>query len=77
MMLQKSSVLEHVPKEVAIWADKAYPRNMAKNGNIVMIPHKKPRGEELSPKQNAENKVISGLRMVVEHAIGGIKRSDA
>jgi len=67
---RKSSLVEHIPKEVAIWADSAYPRNIAKNGNKVMIPHKKP----LTDAQKAENRVISGLRMVVEHAIGGIKR---
>jgi hypothetical protein len=71
---RKCSLIEHIPKEVAIWMDKAYPKNIAKNGNIVMIPHKKPRKGELTQEQKAENRVISGLRMVVEHAIGGIKR---
>jgi hypothetical protein len=72
--LRKSGLIEQIPKDVAIWADKAYPKNLAKNGNTVMIPHKKPRKGELSKEQKAENRVISGLRMVVEHAIGGIKR---
>jgi hypothetical protein len=72
--LTKSSVLEHIPKNVGIWTDKAYPKKIAKNGNAVMIPHKKPRKGELSPEQKAENRAISGLRMVVEHAIGGLKR---
>jgi hypothetical protein len=54
--------------------DKAYPRNIAKNGNVVMIPHKKPQKWKLTDAQKAENRAISGLRMVVEHAIGGIKR---
>jgi hypothetical protein len=71
---RKCSLIEHIPKEVAIWADSAYPRNIAKNGNTVMIPHKKPRKKELTDAQKDENRVISGLRMVVEHAIGGIKR---
>jgi hypothetical protein len=31
-------LIEHIPKEVALWMDKAYPRNIAKNGNTVMIP---------------------------------------
>jgi hypothetical protein len=71
---RKCSFIEHIPKKVAIWADSAYPRNIAKNGNKVMIPHKKPRKRDLSEEHKAENRVISGLRMVVEHAIGGIKR---
>jgi hypothetical protein len=72
--LQKSSVVEHIPKEVGIWADRAYSKNMAKNGNTVMIPHKKPRKGKLSAEQKAENRIISSLRTLVEHAIGGIKR---
>ncbi len=39
-----------------------------------MIPHEKPRGKALISKQKQENKVISGVRIVVEHAINGIKR---
>jgi len=35
---------------------------------------KKPRGKELNDEEKAQNKVISGLRVLVEHAIGGIKR---
>jgi hypothetical protein len=72
--LGKSSILKHIPKDVAIWADKAYPKTIAKNGNAVMIPLKKSRKGELSPEQKAENRAIAGLRIVVEHAIGGLKR---
>ena len=39
-----------------------------------MIPHKKPRGKALTFQQKQENKVISGIRIVVEHAISRIKR---
>jgi hypothetical protein len=71
---KKNSVPEHIPKKVGIWADKAYPKNIAKNGNTVIIPSKKPRKGELTEAQKAENGVISSLRMVVEHAIVGVKR---
>jgi hypothetical protein len=40
----------------------------------VMKPKKKPHGKELSDKEKAKNKVISSIRVRVEHAIGGIKR---
>jgi len=40
----------------------------------VAIPHKKPRGGELTPEQKAENRMISSHRVISEHAIGGIKR---
>jgi hypothetical protein len=37
-------------------------------------PQKKPRGGELSPLQQTLNTVISGVRIVVEHVIAGLKR---
>lgn len=72
---KKWGVGKHLPPETNLWADKAFVglQNHC-NGNKVLIPHKKQRGKELTHEQRAENKVISGLRMVVEHAIGGIKR---
>jgi hypothetical protein len=42
----------------------------------VMTPHKKPRKSSLAKEKLEENKIISGLRIVVEHAIGGMKRFD-
>jgi len=42
-----------------------------------MIPQKRPRGKALTLEQKQENKVISGIRIVVEHAINGIKRFGA
>jgi DDE superfamily endonuclease len=44
------------------------------NDNAVMMPYKKPRGKELTKEQKQENKAISGIRIVVDHAINGIKR---
>jgi len=37
-------------------------------------PQKKPKGGELSPLQKTLNSVISGVRIVVEHMIAGLKR---
>jgi hypothetical protein len=37
-------------------------------------PQKKPRGKELTPAQKEHNTLISSIRMVIEHIIGGIKR---
>ena len=36
--------------------------------------YKKPKGKSLSTEQKQENNVISSFRIVIEHAIGGIKR---
>lgn len=67
---------EYIPKDVVLWTDKGFigVEKSLRHDNHVMIPHKKPRGKELTSEQRQENKVISGIRIVVEHAIGGIKR---
>ena len=38
------------------------------------MPHKKPKGKELTQEQKDENKEISKIRVKVEHSIAGIKR---
>lgn len=35
---------------------------------------KKPKGKQLSDAQKDENRKISGFRILVEHAIGGVKK---
>lgn len=64
-----------IPEDIKLWTDlgflgieKDYP-----NLNVIM-PKKKPKGKKLTEKEKENNKVISGFRVKVEHAIGGIKR---
>jgi len=40
----------------------------------VVIPHKKPKNGELTPEQRQENKIISQLRIKIEHTISRLKR---
>jgi len=40
----------------------------------IRLPHKKPRGEVLTPEQQQENRELSRRRVVCEHAHAGIKR---
>ena len=40
----------------------------------VIIPKKKPRGKELSTEDKENNREISKIRVLSEHAIGGVKR---
>ena len=68
-------IFEMFPKSITLWlyldftgVDKDYPNA------CVMMPKKKPRGKELTGEEKAQNKVISSIRVRVEHAIGGIKR---
>ncbi len=40
----------------------------------VQIGHKKPKNKELTKEQKLHNQHVSKVRVVVEHAIGGMKR---
>ena len=42
--------------------------------NEYFMPHKKPKGGELTDLQKAENLEISKVRVKIEHVISGIKR---
>lgn len=72
--LNKTGMLCHLPPKVTVWADKGYQGLQKQVNNTVMVPMKKPKGKLLSLDQRRENKIIAGLRIVVEHAINGIKR---
>ncbi|GAB4184404.1 MAG: IS5 family transposase [Thermoflexibacter sp.] len=43
-------------------------------GIQIMMPEKKPKGKELTPEQKESNRQISKVRVLVEHAIAGVKR---
>lgn len=43
-------------------------------GVAICQPKKKPRGGELSEKDKAHNRLISRVRIVIEHVISGVKR---
>ena len=44
------------------------------DGVQITMPHKKPRGQQLTEAQKAENQVISHRRVRIEHIICSIKR---
>jgi hypothetical protein len=72
----KTNVLQHLPPKVALWVDKGYIgiENHVRSDIDVVIPHKKSKNMPLTDREKEENKIIGGIRIVVEHAIGGIKR---
>jgi len=43
-------------------------------GVNLHLPKKKPHGGELTPQEKEENRLISSIRVIVEHVISGIKR---
>jgi len=73
--VKKTGILNHIPPDVSVWVDKGFAgiKDIV-DEDQVMIPHKKPKGSELTDDQKTENKIISGIRITVEHAISGIKR---
>lgn len=64
-----------IPKDVALWVDKGF-CGLEKDcpHATVVMPKKKPKGKELTECEKEENKFISGIRILSEHAIGGVKR---
>lgn len=74
--LLKTTLLKHLPPGVVLWGDKAFIgiQDYIRDDTSIMIPHKKPKKGRLTPQKKQENKVIAGIRMTVEHAIGGMKR---
>jgi hypothetical protein len=72
---KQSGIGDILPADVAAWVDlgfigieKDYPQLE------VVIPHKKPKNGQLTPEQRQENKIISQLRIKIEHTISRLKR---
>ena len=62
-----------ISEEIIIEADTGFIGIDKLHQNSV-LPHKKPKGGELTKEQKRENRVISSSRVSNEHAIGFIKR---
>lgn len=62
-----------LPSGITLWQDTGFQGHKPKNV-IVKMPTKKPKGKPLSDDQKQENKKISSFRILVEHAIGGVKK---
>jgi len=65
--------IENIPDEVAIAGDLGF-QGLQNEFVNVHLPHKKPRGQELTAAQKEENREFSRQRVVCEHAHAGIKR---
>ncbi|EGY28739.1 hypothetical protein Rin_00013170 [Candidatus Regiella insecticola 5.15] len=72
-LLDKADIVRHIPPEITVWADTGF-QGINKQHPNTPLPQKATRKTPLSPEQKQENKLISGIRMTVEHAIAGIKR---
>ena len=72
-LADKVSLFENLPEEVEAFADTAF-TGVQKVHPKSYIPQKKPKGRDLTLEEKEMNRIISSFRVVVEHAIGGIKR---
>ena len=72
-LADKESVFENIPQEIPIYADTAFTGEARVHKNLL-LPKKKPKGKPLTYDEKETNKIISSYRVIVEHAIGGIKR---
>jgi len=72
-LADKNSVFEMIPQEIPVYADTGFIGAQRVHPNIY-IPKKKSKKRPLTFDEKETNKLISSYRVVVEHAIGGIKR---
>jgi len=72
-LADKEDIFKQLPREVKVMADTGFVGSEKDHPNIF-LPRKKPKGRELTTHEKEINKIISSYRVIVEHAIGGIKR---
>lgn len=72
-LADKEDVFRTLPKEVIAWVDTAFIGAYKEHENLH-IPKKRTKGRPLTTSEKETNKIISSYRVIVEHAIGGIKR---
>lgn len=75
-MADKDILFERIPKDVEVFVDTGFQGIKQKHANTY-IPQKRTKGHPLTDEQKQWNKLISSIRVPVEHAIGGIKRYQA
>src|SRR5260370_12090544 len=72
-LADKDNLFKQLPKDVTAMANTGF-QGSDKDYPNIFIPKKKPKGWELTYDEKETNKIISSYRVIVEHAIGGIKR---
>jgi hypothetical protein len=70
----KIGLARAIPENVTIWTDTGF--QGIQHSNTIM-PKKNTKNTRLTDEQKRDNMVISGIRIVSEHAIGGYKRFKA
>ena len=63
-----------IPNDVTQWVDTGFQGIQNEYDIDVQIPKKNTKKRKLTFEEKENNKIISGIRVINEHAIGGIKR---
>ena len=66
-------LVEHIPDEVGVWGDSGFQGIQDLHPNTLVAKRGRKK-HPLTAAEKRENYVISSFRVVVEHAIGGMKR---
>lgn len=72
----KFAMAENIPPDIPLWTDTGFQGIQHTHPNVFM-PQKATKKKPLSREERENNKIISGIRIVSEHAIGGMKRMKA
>lgn len=72
-ILNREQWVDFMPDEVKIQGDLGF-QGLQNQFVNVEIPHKKPKGGELTEQQKKENRDLASERVVCEHAFAGVKR---
>ena len=62
-----------LPKDSNLYQDSGY-QGLIVDGVNQYQPKKKPKGRDLTEDEKSENRLISSIRVTVEHVISGVKR---
>jgi hypothetical protein len=71
--LDEEDLVNNIPEDIPIEGDLGF-QGLQNEFDNIHLPHKKPRGKELSEQQKEENRELSRQRVKCEHAHAGIKR---
>jgi len=75
-LADKHNIGKTLPKDVTAWVDTGFQGIQKEHAN-TQIPKKRSKHHPLTPEDKEDNKTISGIRVVSEHAICGMKRMKA
>ena len=65
-----------IPEEIPIEVNSGF-LGLQKQYENIYVPHRKPKGGELSESQKGENRLLTSSRVVCENAFAGVKRYGA